>query len=73
MLAVPLAIIIMASKAGAKKQAQKIVSGEIQATEIEINKLIDRMKGVGDKNLSEEDSDIIERLREIKNAKRSGV
>jgi hypothetical protein len=61
----PLAILLMVGKAGAKRQARKILSGEIPATESEINKLIDRFMVV-EKGLTEEDRDIVEKLRKLK-------
>lgn len=61
----PLAILLLIGKAGAKKQARRIISGEVPATESEINKLIDRFMAVK-QGLSEEDRDIVEKLRKIK-------
>ena len=65
-LAIPLGILLQVSKAAAKTKARKILSGEVRASKREINNLIDRIRNVQKDSLSEDDRDLIDKLRKIK-------
>ena len=65
-IAIPLMALLQVSKASAKSKARRIVSGEVTATPREINNLIDRIRNVQSQSLSEEDRDLIDKLRKVK-------
>lgn len=68
-IGIPLMIILEVSKGGAKKEARQIVYGYKKASEAEINRLITRIRSIGEEGMSEDERSLVEKLRKIRDEK----